>query len=499
MTRRRSALHRPAALLALALVPLHAAQADAWNPTNDPSRFGGGLVYGIASLPVSGDVTATPWSPGYLPVYERWAVAPDAIRESADCWSALASGGAAIDEAALSQAVDACPASAASGEREDAGEDEPFFQVDTSEGAATEQRFTMGLCHAWVAASILEPEPRLEVNVGGGTLSADQIGDLLAIAYSTTLGRAAGSACSIGEGDDTLTIDEDGFIQEPMSYAVGGSALTIDEDGFIVDPTCYDGNAGTFHVLLGNLVGLEGRAFALDLSTAASLELAPVLGYRQVVEDGLDIPALEGLLDRAGWSLLDHDADSFAWVESTVTFLAPADEDGTSTRTWTYVLELDASGAITGGTWGSGGLATAPDFFLLPVAAAAAIDGLDLEAIATVAALAADQDDDGVGDGVDACPGESGAGLDADADGCVDTVWDLPALVSSVALASGTATSLLASADAAVASAERGDSRAAANQLAAFSSKVGAQRGKKITEVDAALLVAFAANAARSL
>jgi hypothetical protein len=109
---------------------------------------------------------------------------------------------------------------------------------------------------------------------------------------------------------------------------------------------------------------------------------------------------------------------------------------------------------------------------------------------------ACDEDDDGDGmpDDADACPLENPEGADANADGCIDRIEDLPDAIVEVELPSGTENALMSSVRAARAAVERGDSRAARGQLGAFINKVEALRGKKIPAGDADMLIVYARN-----
>jgi hypothetical protein len=283
------------------------------------------------------------------------------------------------------------------------------------------------------------------------------------------------------------------------SIEVGDDTLTIDEDGFIQEPECYDGNAGAFHVLLTNTLGLQGLSFAVDRSPLDALQLTAVVAYEQTVQDDLDEADLEDLLDDVGWQLIDTAAGSYAYVETTVTYLDPLTDSGLTEQLYAYILELDSDGVITGGTWAAGNLSAAPDFFLLPMAGAAQLDGFGLAELDSLLGRSTDDDNDGVADSFDACPADAPGGFDADGDGCVDSVWELSALVDSLRIHAGTANALKASAQAATASVDRGSTGSAVNQLAAFVNKVEAQQGKRIDAADAALLIAFATNAAAGL
>jgi hypothetical protein len=105
-----------------------------------------------------------------------------------------------------------------------------------------------------------------------------------------------------------------------------------------------------------------------------------------------------------------------------------------------------------------------------------------------------DDDADGVLDVSDACPLQW-TDADADGNGCSDLVADLSALVDKMGLVKGSERSLAAQADAAA----KASAPAAANILDAFIQHVSAQRGKRISENDADVLVQFATHAKQAL
>ena len=105
-----------------------------------------------------------------------------------------------------------------------------------------------------------------------------------------------------------------------------------------------------------------------------------------------------------------------------------------------------------------------------------------------------DKDGDGIGDVCDSCPMEDATDLDANADGCIDTFEDFPTLIEDLGLPQGIENALLSKIGNAQKAANRGNYRAAANILQAFINEVQAQRGKKLSDTDADLLIAYANN-----
>jgi len=111
--------------------------------------------------------------------------------------------------------------------------------------------------------------------------------------------------------------------------------------------------------------------------------------------------------------------------------------------------------------------------------------------------LVLDTDGDGVQDNVDKCPLEDATGLDANLDGCKDTIEDLIEVTQSFNLKEGVSTSLvsiLQQAQGALQLANEGSVPSATARLGAFRNLVEGQRGKALTDEQADLLIAMVDN-----
>lgn len=107
----------------------------------------------------------------------------------------------------------------------------------------------------------------------------------------------------------------------------------------------------------------------------------------------------------------------------------------------------------------------------------------------------ADSDNDSHGDACDNCPFEDATGQDANEDGCIDNLEDMPTVLEDLALPQGIENALLAKIYNALESLEEGKEQTAVNHLLAFIKQVEAQKGKKISAEDADMLIGFANNA----
>ncbi len=109
-----------------------------------------------------------------------------------------------------------------------------------------------------------------------------------------------------------------------------------------------------------------------------------------------------------------------------------------------------------------------------------------------------DSDGDGINDDEDNCPLENALGFDADLDGCIDTLSGLAemleALVNEGVIEEELQNSLLSKVENAEKSADKENICAAVNKLEALINQTNAQRGNKISDEAADLIIAYANN-----
>lgn len=105
-----------------------------------------------------------------------------------------------------------------------------------------------------------------------------------------------------------------------------------------------------------------------------------------------------------------------------------------------------------------------------------------------------DADGDDLADFYDACPYQDPAGLDADHDGCVDTLAGLKLYVEGLAIDTIVKNGLLAKLAEAQKALNRGKEQIAINKLQDFINQVESQRGKALANWDADVLTNYANN-----
>lgn len=136
-----------------------------------------------------------------------------------------------------------------------------------------------GLCHAWAPASILEDEPKEPVTV------EDPQGEEVTFAVSDI---------------KALIIDQ---YDQSESYMIGGrcnsSDVERDETGRIPDDKCRDVNAGTFHVIMTNFLGLQGRPIIEDRVYDYEVWNQPVVGYTIEKQEKRSLEEVKEMLNTA--------------------------------------------------------------------------------------------------------------------------------------------------------------------------------------------------------
>jgi subtilisin-like proprotein convertase family protein len=214
-----------------------------------------------------------------------------------------------------------------------------------------------GLCHAWVPASILEPEPARAITVNGVRFSISDIKALLISIYNRTTAVSLGGKCN--------------------EFEVGH-----DEFGRIIEDACRDTNAGAFHVIITNLLGIHHRAFAEDRTMNAEIWNQPLLGYQILEQREISEQEAMLLLGRPGEKYTEvfnsPEAVSFNYVKMDTDYVTESastadyplvDKIAQYTRSdqYEYILELDKDDNIVGGEWLGYSVDTHPDYLWMPV------------------------------------------------------------------------------------------------------------------------------------
>jgi len=210
-------------------------QKAVWGSADTPSNVDATYLHALAQLPQQGESTVKPW------IGTTWLIQQDSINlrwDGANSQSAASKYQSAFgstdveDNVSLGHGIDAWSARPSCTDSS---------QCNTNAGEVCGKRTgqTQGRCvmsawsmsAAWAAASILFPEPRNPVTVNGVTFKVQDIKALATVINDPPEMQVLGSACTL--------------------------PITLDQYGRPTDAACRDTNAGAFHVMVTNRIGLQ--------------------------------------------------------------------------------------------------------------------------------------------------------------------------------------------------------------------------------------------------
>ncbi len=227
-----------------------------------------------------------------------------------------------------------------------------------------------GICHGWAQAAINfpEPQPIVYTNKSGMRvpIGASDIKALLAMHeaynYKGEKFSFAGRRCKVrgkvvGEADDRDNPSDRNYPDIDLAES----------------PDCRDVNAGAFHVIISNIIGLHGKGFVADIDRFNDVWNQPIVGYETTVmsEEPVDDVQRAQKVERRlrvtlamtyGEELKFYTPELAAQGHQNFVSKLPVTNTPHQkflTRSYEYVIELNAAGAIIGGEWIS---QTRPDF-----------------------------------------------------------------------------------------------------------------------------------------
>jgi hypothetical protein len=306
------------AIFMTSLFSISAFSMAAWDSINSPENFESTFITKFKILPKDGELRRKPWTASYFPTYKggishRWLT--DEVN-----YRRLGHNGKGIDYLSPSEKYDLYIGR----------EDFPLTNFELKRtGIRTNKSIPKweGLCHAWAPASYLFEEPN-PITVTGKNGEKIQFGSadikaLLMINFDLSK-----------SGEKTKFL---------------GSRCTLDKanDNFIYDSKCADTNAGAFHVVLTNYIGIRDESFVIDRTRDAEVWNQPVEGFSvKVLEESRG--ASEGAAHGTRREVV---VDTFVrWVGEVQN---EWNKSGTNLQVskYRYRLELDSRGRIIGGTW----------------------------------------------------------------------------------------------------------------------------------------------------
>jgi hypothetical protein len=238
-------------------------QAEKWGAADDPAIFTPDAKRKLADLPDQGEAAQIPWAGSYWPVYE------DSINHK---WDGASSDSAskkyekAFNATNVEDAVSKYHGVESRTEakvcKEDSECDSALGEKCGKRDGKTEGRCIpswWGICHAWGPASILMPEPKHEVVKNGVTFKVQDIKALATLVHNRTTTKFVSLRCNKNAQKDEVKTDEYG---RP------------------IDSECKDTNAGTYHLLLANYLGIKKQSFVEDRTMDYQVWNQPMRGYK---------------------------------------------------------------------------------------------------------------------------------------------------------------------------------------------------------------------------
>lgn len=216
-----------------------------------------------------------------------------------------------------------------------------------------------GICDGWslAAANYSEPAPVVVTNKDGVKVpfgSSDVKGLLSQHAAFNAKGFfvRVGDRCGVRGKVPGEESEQDGEISMPSERDANS-------------PKCSDVNAGAFHVVLTNMIGINSQGFVADVDRFNDVWNQPVVKYESEVvgsEEVTDQEARSGVVSKVRiktvmtygeelsfWSAEEEAAGEVAFVSKEP--VTNTIHQAYRSKNYEYVVELDAAGKIIGGTW----------------------------------------------------------------------------------------------------------------------------------------------------
>lgn len=276
-------------------------KGDRWDWRNDPRRFHAELDYNWENLPTEGYSKKTAWADTYWPTYEdsinaRWqgnsVLSPAEKYDKAfNDWTEpegfmdlkpFDPDSCEWDEeyyTSLGPAADFVSKNKGNWRSHNGVDDDGDGLSDAEEcgwGGEKDRdgvETWWGLCHAWVPAAMLEDEPMGPVEHEGVTFEVADIKALLQMQHDRSDAYMLGGRCN--EKD----VERD------------------DETGRLEQDQCRDVNAGAFHVIVTNFLGLQERPIAEDRTYNYEVWNQPVVGYKISEQKELTVEEVKAMLN----------------------------------------------------------------------------------------------------------------------------------------------------------------------------------------------------------
>jgi hypothetical protein len=346
----------------------------AWSANDSPSvlDLDESFTYTYADLPLEGAATNTPWAGNYWPTYRdsinyRWA-GPDALSPTEKFAQAFSKTGL-TDAVSEYYGIDSRKNRGGTVCTDDSVCDSDKGEkcskrTGAEEGVCVETWF--GICHAWAPVALMEPEPRHAITYNGVDFTVNDLKALVTLSYDKGLkSKLMSGRCNAVNSNDDEGIQYDQYGRPELDDA-------LYED-------CADTNPGSFHVVVTNMLGIQGKGIVEDRTFDYEVWNQPVRAYKVMEERTVTEQEANELIGASGEDyIFNIEATDFKYVKTALNWiteshqetdgnLASSIDNYTKTDTYEYVLELDRNGAIIGGEWIGDSKQDHPDFLWIGV------------------------------------------------------------------------------------------------------------------------------------
>ncbi len=298
---------------------------EAWNAKNDPLQLSGEYERTLASLPLTGALDTTPWSDTYWPsnqagISNRWKLDDDPFAYVSPDFGTLLSMSIA-ERAVLSPA-----------EKFDAfvgRYDYPLVQRErarTSPDRATWE----GICHGWAPAALnfAEPKPILIEGANG-----------VAIPFGSADVKAL---LSYYQGE--MTRPKTKFLGSRCNFDLATNPEAA------LNPECRDTNAGAFHVVVANQLGILKQGFVADVTRDVQVWNQPIHGFSAQIL-AYQPPSAGAAVGTVQEAVVQTVMTYTIEVAPKWDALVGTPANPSLQAIYDYRVELDANGVIIGGEW----------------------------------------------------------------------------------------------------------------------------------------------------
>jgi Transglutaminase elicitor len=322
------------AYAAVLLLLSASAFAEKWDDNNDPANLDSNYEYNFevlsrgATLPLN----KMPWASSYWPrnkgsINYRWNT-PNPT--GFDIHSPSKSQVFSMSQAQLAQLSPAEKFDLVRG----------FYDYPLSSAVARGSKKTAkdyeGICDGWTASAIQFAEPA-----------------------PVTVTNPDGIVIPFGSSDVKALMSYDVSINLPNGW-IGMRMGTAN---------CTDINPGAFHVIIANQLAIKQESFAVDIDPTRETWNQPVYGFEsEIIGTTKSEHSAKAYIIRTKFMYAEDDPENaeekknvFTW-EPTVGTL----RYNGAVLVYDYILEVDYSGRITGGSWLGASKTNHPDLFWLP-------------------------------------------------------------------------------------------------------------------------------------